>query len=34
MKEGIFFVGSHPIAGGEKSGLEASREDLYLDANL
>jgi prephenate dehydrogenase len=32
MPEGIFFVGSHPIAGGEKSGLEASREDLYLDA--
>ena len=32
MTEGIFFVGSHPIAGGEKSGLEASREDLYLDA--
>ena len=30
MPEGIFFVGSHPIAGGEKSGLEASREDLYL----
>jgi prephenate dehydrogenase len=32
MPEGIFFVGSHPIAGGEKSGLQASREDLYLDA--
>ncbi|MEC9019294.1 MAG: prephenate dehydrogenase/arogenate dehydrogenase family protein [Nitrospinota bacterium] len=32
MREGIFFVGSHPIAGGEKSGLEASREDLYFDA--
>ena len=32
MTEGIFFVGSHPIAGGEKSGLEASREDLYFDA--
>ena len=32
MPEGIFFVGSHPIAGGEKSGLEASREDLYLNA--
>ena len=32
MPEGIFFVGSHPIAGGEKSGLDASREDLYFDA--
>ena len=32
MPEGIFFVGSHPIAGGEKSGLDASREDLYVDA--
>ena len=32
MPEGIFFVGSHPIAGGEKSGLEASREDLYCGA--
>ena len=32
MPKGIFFVGSHPIAGGEKSGLEVSREDLYLDA--
>ena len=32
MSEGIFFVGSHPIAGGENSGLEASREDLFVDA--
>ena len=32
IPEGIFFVGSHPIAGGEKSGLESSREDLYLNA--
>ena len=32
MPKGIIFVGSHPIAGGEKSGLEASREDLYVDA--
>ena len=32
MPEGIFFVGSHPIAGGEKSGLDASQEDLYYDA--
>jgi prephenate dehydrogenase len=26
------FVGSHPIAGGENSGLEASTADLYQDA--
>lgn len=32
MPEGIFFVGSHPIAGGENSGLQASREDLFVDA--
>ena len=32
VPEGIFFVGSHPIAGGENSGLEASTENLYQDA--
>ena len=32
VPEGIFFVGSHPIAGGENSGLEASTANLYLDA--
>ncbi len=26
---GAFFVGSHPMAGGEKTGLSAAREDLY-----
>ena len=31
MPEGIFFVGSHPIAGGENSGLESSTESLYQD---
>lgn len=29
IPEGIFFVGSHPIAGGENSGLEASKASLY-----
>jgi prephenate dehydrogenase len=32
VPEGIFFVGSHPIAGGENSGLEASNANLYQDA--
>ena len=29
VPEGVYFVGSHPIAGGENSGLEASTADLY-----
>jgi prephenate dehydrogenase len=32
IPEGVFFVGSHPIAGGENSGLEASSADLYQGA--
>ena len=32
IPENIFFVGSHPIAGGEKSGLEASSASLYQNA--
>ena len=32
VPKGIFFVGSHPIAGGENSGLEASTANLYQDA--
>ena len=32
IPEGIFFVGSHPIAGGENSGLESSTASLYQDA--
>ncbi len=32
VPKGVFFVGSHPIAGGEDSGLEASTADLYQDA--
>ena len=31
IPEGIFFVGSHPIAGGENSGLESSTASLYQD---
>ena len=29
VPKGVFFVGSHPIAGGENSGLEASTANLY-----
>ena len=29
IREDVFFVGSHPIAGGENSGLEASTASLY-----
>jgi len=29
MPDSVYFVGSHPIAGGEKSGFEASRPDLF-----
>ena len=32
VPEGVFFVGSHPIAGGENSGLEASTANLCQDA--
>ncbi len=32
VSDGVFFVGSHPIAGGENSGLEASTADLYQGA--
>jgi len=31
MPEDAYFVGSHPIAGGEQSGFEASRADLFQD---
>jgi prephenate dehydrogenase len=31
MPDSIYFVGSHPIAGGEKTGFEASRPDLFQD---
>ncbi len=32
IPEGIYFIGSHPIAGGENSGLEASAANLYEGA--
>ncbi|NIQ03265.1 MAG: prephenate dehydrogenase/arogenate dehydrogenase family protein [Nitrospinaceae bacterium] len=32
MTDSIHYVGAHPIAGGEKSGLEASSEDLLTGA--
>ena len=32
VPKGVFFVGSHPIAGGENSGLEASTANLYHGA--
>ncbi len=32
VPEGVYFVGSHPIAGGENSGLEASTANLYQGA--
>ena len=31
-KAGAFFVGSHPMAGAEKTGVSAARPDLFLDA--
>ncbi len=31
MPEGVYFVGAHPIAGGEKSGFEASSAELFQD---
>jgi len=32
IPDGTFYVGSHPIAGGEKSGFDASSADLYEGA--
>jgi prephenate dehydrogenase len=29
MPEGVCFVGSHPIAGGDKSGIDEARHDLF-----
>jgi prephenate dehydrogenase len=31
-KAGAYFVGSHPMAGGEKMGVSAAREDLFNNA--
>lgn len=33
-KAGIAFVGSHPMAGSEKQGISAAREDLFQNAPL
>jgi len=30
--KGISFIGGHPLAGSEKSGVEAAREDLFVDS--
>ena len=32
IPDSVYYVGAHPIAGGEKSGLEASRPDLLTGA--
>ncbi len=32
LPEGCFFVGSHPMAGSEKSGLEHARRDLFQNS--
>ena len=32
QKAGAYFVGSHPMAGGEKMGVQAARTDLYANA--
>lgn len=32
MPEGVFFVGSHPIAGSDRSGCEFATSDLFEDA--
>ena len=31
-ESGVFFVGSHPMAGSEKTGVSAARADLFLNA--
>ena len=31
-EKGVHFVGSHPMAGSEKSGMESARSDLYQNA--
>jgi prephenate dehydrogenase len=32
MPEGVHFIGSHPIAGGDKSGIDEARRDLFCGA--
>ncbi|MFT5126749.1 MAG: prephenate dehydrogenase [Rhodothermales bacterium] len=31
LERGVYFIGSHPMAGSEKSGIEFSQADLYQD---
>jgi len=32
MPDGVHFIGSHPIAGGDKSGIDEARKDLFSGA--
>ncbi|MFZ5996480.1 MAG: prephenate dehydrogenase [Nitrospirota bacterium] len=32
MPEGVHFIGAHPIAGSDKSGIDEARADLFVDA--
>lgn len=32
MPEGVHFIGGHPIAGSDRSGMDASQEDLFKNA--
>ena len=32
LPEGISFIGGHPLAGSEKNGVEAAREDLFVNS--
>ncbi|MBI5640248.1 MAG: prephenate dehydrogenase/arogenate dehydrogenase family protein [Nitrospirae bacterium] len=32
MPEGVYYVGAHPIAGSDRSGIDASHADLFLNA--
>ncbi len=34
FKDHAYFIGSHPMAGGEKTGFSAAREDLFHQANV
>ena len=33
-QNGVYFIGSHPMAGSENSGLEVSRSDLFQDSTV
>lgn len=32
VRDDVFFVGSHPMAGGEKTGVQAARKDIFAGA--